>query len=244
LLEIGTGRTINVPIGLWLCGASKIITVDINPYLKEELVLKSIEWMKNNETIVRKLFYKIINGDTFNNKLQELISLKADLIKVLKLCDIDYLASCNYFLNIKDKTIDCQFSINVFEHIPLMDIKSIFIETKRIMANDGFIVHIVDLSDHFSHSDTSITSINFLQFSEKEWNRWAGNKFMYHNRLRASEFYKLFNDIGLHIVRKEDFVDQKAHKIIHEGFPLDVRFAGLPLDDLAISRLSIVGKFQ
>ena len=48
-LEVGTGRTLDVPIGLWLCGASKIITVDKNPYLKEELTRESLGWIKDHQ---------------------------------------------------------------------------------------------------------------------------------------------------------------------------------------------------
>jgi hypothetical protein len=245
LLEIGTGRTLNIPIGLWLCGARKIITIDINPYLKKELVLESINWVKYNEYKVRKLFNNIANQTQFNNRLRQLISVKPNLNQILKLCNIDYLSPANACsLNLKDKTIDCQFSTDVFEHIPLSILKSIFIETKRILADDGLLVHMIDLSDHFTHFDNSITSINFLQFSEKQWKQWAGNKFMYHNRLRASEFYKLFNEIGMQIVMKEEYIDQRALEIINRGFPLDNRFAGRPPRDLAISRLDVVGMFS
>ena len=37
-LEIGTGLQITLPLVLWLCGASEITTVDLNHYLKAELV--------------------------------------------------------------------------------------------------------------------------------------------------------------------------------------------------------------
>ena len=245
LMEIGTGRTITVPIGLWLCGAQKIITIDINPYLKERLVLESINWIKNNEIEVRKLFYNIADNKLFNNRLRYLISCKLDIIRILELTNIDYRAPADAcYLDIDDKTIDCQFSMSVFEHIPLSILNLILIETKRILANDGIIMHSIDLSDHFSLSDPSITSINFLQFSEKEWEKWAGNKFTYHNRLRAPEFYKLFNDIGVQIILKEEHIDRKALEIINRGFPLDNRFAGYPPDDLAISGIDIVGKFH
>ena len=35
-----------MPIGLWVCGAQRILTVDLNPYLKIELVRKdvSVRW--------------------------------------------------------------------------------------------------------------------------------------------------------------------------------------------------------
>jgi hypothetical protein len=32
------------------------------------------------------------------------------------------------------------------------------------------LVHNIDFTDHFSHSDPSISSVNFLQFSESQWN--------------------------------------------------------------------------
>ena len=33
-LEVGTGRCLSLPMALWLCGAFRTITVDLNPYLK------------------------------------------------------------------------------------------------------------------------------------------------------------------------------------------------------------------
>src|SRR5258706_16402487 len=37
VLEIGTGRRVRLPLALWLCGAEQIITIDLNPYLKQTL---------------------------------------------------------------------------------------------------------------------------------------------------------------------------------------------------------------
>src|SRR3990170_3571870 len=37
-LEGGTGWRVNTPLAFWLAGAEKVITADLNPYLKEELV--------------------------------------------------------------------------------------------------------------------------------------------------------------------------------------------------------------
>ncbi|MGR3302934.1 MAG: hypothetical protein ACUZ8I_10590 [Candidatus Scalindua sp.] len=55
-LEVGTGRRMNLPIALWLGGASKIITVDLNPYLKAELIFRDLAYMRNNQQKVKKLF--------------------------------------------------------------------------------------------------------------------------------------------------------------------------------------------
>src|SRR5918998_679524 len=37
-LEVGTGHNVNVPLALWLCGAGRIVTVDLNRYLSLPMV--------------------------------------------------------------------------------------------------------------------------------------------------------------------------------------------------------------
>src|SRR4026208_1973071 len=41
-LEVGTGRTLDIPLALWLCGAARVLTVDLNTYLAEQLTLESV----------------------------------------------------------------------------------------------------------------------------------------------------------------------------------------------------------
>ena len=195
-LEIGTGRTISVPMGLWLCGASKIISVDLNKYLKEELVIESVNFMKAHKDEVQNLFGDLGKTEIFRNRYSKLMSFQVSLDKLLEHMNIEYLAPADASsLPIDDSSIDFHCSTNVFEHIPRNVIKSILSEAKRVLSQDGLFVHLIDLSDHFSHVDESITTINFLRYNEKEWNKLAGNKFMFHNRLRKNEFLDLFNKI-------------------------------------------------
>jgi len=242
-LEIGTGRTLNIPIGLWLCGASRIITIDLNPYLRKELIIESIEWIRQHKNNVRFIFRDFIETSLFNSRLGDLTSSDDNLNKLLNLMNIEYFApadaSC---LQIEDNTIDFHFSVTVLEHIPLNVIRSILSEARRVLSIDGLFIHLIDLSDHFSHSDQSITSINFLKFSEKQAKKWLGNKFMYHNRLRAYEFYELFKQQHMEILFKEETIDNKALEFIKNGFPLDNRFIGHAPEELAISNLSIIGR--
>lgn len=42
-LEVGTGRIPLIPLAFWLMGAKKIFTIDLNPYLKEELIRESLD---------------------------------------------------------------------------------------------------------------------------------------------------------------------------------------------------------
>ena len=47
LLEVGTGRRLNVPLILWLLGAEKITSVDLNRYLRPELVAVDMDHYRN-----------------------------------------------------------------------------------------------------------------------------------------------------------------------------------------------------
>ena len=56
VLEVGTGRTVNIPFALWLAGATRIITLDLNRYLRPELVMESLSAVRRNHTVLAALF--------------------------------------------------------------------------------------------------------------------------------------------------------------------------------------------
>ena len=49
-----------MPIAYWLMGARKIYTIDLNPYLKSELVEESLKYIFNNQEEVRNLFDSLL----------------------------------------------------------------------------------------------------------------------------------------------------------------------------------------
>jgi len=244
-LEIGTGHTVTVPIGLWLAGASRIITVDLNPYLKEELVVESIQHICQNRNEIRQLFNDVTSKAAFDDRLEFLCDKKDKCPSLFESMNIQYLTPVNLeCLPIVDHSVDFLFSIHVLEHIPPKVINSLLCEAKRVLAIGGLLVHRITLSDHFAHSDQSISGINFLRFSEKDWLKLAGNKFMYHNRLRALEYEKLFDDQGVAVLNKETRLDERALELLRGNFPLDRRFSRYRAEELAMSALNIVGAFS
>jgi hypothetical protein len=60
----------------------------------------------------------------------------------------------------------------------------------------GLFVHFIDHSDHFSHSDATISPINFLKHCESDWQGYAGNRYMYMNRLRHDDMIELIRESG------------------------------------------------
>jgi SAM-dependent methyltransferase len=242
-LEIGTGRRINMPVAFWLVGAEKIITVDLNPYLKEELIREDIGYMRENQEQVIQLFGgRIYDGRL--DKLMELTDKKWRLVDLLELCNIKYLAPVDAAnLSIPSESVDFHSSYTVFEHIPPKALKAILKEGNRIIKSGGIFIHRIDYSDHFSHSDNTISPINFLKFSEDKWDKIAGNMYMYMNRLRVDDFIELFQSSNHRILTNEPEVTPSVYELLREGdFTLNDRFAGKSEDVLATTGSWIVSE--
>jgi hypothetical protein len=107
---------------------------------------------------------------------------------------------------------------------------------------NGFALHFIDPSDHFQHQDSSITPINFLKYSDRDWNRIAGNQFAYCNRMRASDFLKLIAESGLDVVRSETKVNEQSKNALANGFKIDEKFRRYSTDDLCTTTLNVLLK--
>lgn len=245
ILEVGTGRNINLPTALWLCGAEQVVTVDLNPYLSSALVFESNEYVRQHEAEVVRAFGAEAARPQFQERLAQLVSFKGSLRDLLRLMNVEYLARADAArLPLEAHTLDCHVSYAVFEHIPAKELERILKEARRVLKEDGLLLHIIDPSDHFSHDDETITAINFLQFSESDWEKWAGNKFMYHNRLRAFEYLELFERAGVRVVRRTETLDEPSLRALKNGFPLHSQFQHIRPEELAVRSLNFLGIFS
>jgi SAM-dependent methyltransferase len=245
VLEVGTGRALGVPTALWLCGAGKITTVDLNQYLSPGLVGVCNRFLCGNADRVREVLAGSGDESLFRDRIQRIQSFTGDLSSFLKLIDTKYLAPGDAgMLPLPDHSVDLHFSYSVFEHVPVPQIRTILREARRVLRPNGVVIHGIDLSDHFSYFDSSITKINFLRFSDQRWKRWAGNQYMYHNRLRASEMIKLFEEAGVQINGKSEALDKRSLDEIRRGFPLDARFRSMSPEELAITNINVMGRFS
>lgn len=109
---------------------------------------------------------------------------------------------------LNSKSVDACISTNTLEHIPIKSIKSIFIEINRILKDSGIVSAKIDYSDHYAHTDSKISRLNFLNFSDSEWKKY-NHKYHYQNRLRHYEFKKLFNECGFRVVSEELIFNEK-----------------------------------
>jgi hypothetical protein len=67
---------------------------------------------------------------------------------------------------------------------------------------------------------------------------------MYHNRLRAFEYLKLFEEAGVRILRKSQAVDDASLESLQNGFQLDGQFQQIVSEELAVTGLILMGTFS
>jgi hypothetical protein len=195
--ELGTGRVPEIPFYLWLMGSKKIFTVDLQNLLREDLLSEFFINVISNESIIKDYLNTQLLEKRFNLFKSEFYNKNKKSLHILEsIMNIEYIPNLDARNTlIKDNTIDYYFSNNVLEHIESNLINEILYEQKRITKNNGLMINYIDYGDHFSHTDDSISSLNFLQYSTNEWSRYGDSKFIYMNRLRHDDFEDIFKKL-------------------------------------------------
>lgn len=98
-----------------------------------------------------------------------------------------------------DNSFDAVISTDTFEHIPLSELRVMILDLKRIVKVGGILSFCIDYSDHYSHTDPSISDLNFLRYSESEWSRY-NHSCHYQNRARHYDYRELFLEAGFSLV--------------------------------------------
>lgn len=159
----------------------------------------------------------------------------------MDLCAIEYMARSDAAdMGLPSNSIDFHTSCTVLEHVPPSVLLDILKEGNRLIRDSGLFVHLVDYTDHFSHADPRISSVNFLRYSDAQWKWYAGNRYMYMNRLRHDDFIELFHRASHRILAAETHVDPRAKALLESGFEVHRRFGGKSLQILSVASSWIV----
>lgn len=203
-LELGTGRYPIIPICMYLSGANKIYSVDINDMTSAD---------KIKQTIIR------INKSYEDGVLQQYITV--DKSRLTKLNDLlvidneqqfnDAFHSLGFLFLLEDinkskiemHSIDLLHSNNTFEHIAPNDLKHMMTTFKLLLKPSGLMSHFIDMTDHFSHFDKSISVFNYLKYSPKKW-QLIDNNILPQNRLRITDFRNLFEQNNFEVLIEEN----------------------------------------
>jgi len=106
--------------------------------------------------------------------------------------NLNYLAPMSLSQIIKNKLqFDACISSTTLEHLSEEDLKKTFLLLKKIIKKEGIISAAIDYSDHYSHTDKNIDNLNFLRFTNDEWNK-HNTPMLFQNRLRHQDYRKFF----------------------------------------------------
>lgn len=153
--------------------------------------------------------------------------------EMLEQCNAHYLtAGLASLAEIPTGSVDFIWSQAVLEHVRLEQFSSMVGEWRRIMKDDGFASHSVDLKDHFNNA------LNNLRFSDE---RWESTLFktsgFYTNRLRCGEMLGLFRAQGFSTTITREV---RWDKLPTDKAQLAPRFRGMTDDELLVSSFTVM----
>lgn len=182
VFEFGAGKNLGQNIYLSEILEGQIV-VDLNPMIDLELVDKA-----------RQRLSKEV-------KLRSRKEIKT--IEDLKSYGITYLAPYDAAkTDLADQSIDACISTDTLEHIPESSLFEIFSELRRTLKDQGIVSAKIDYSDHYAHTDNSISLLNYLKFDNSTWKKF-NHDCHYQNRLRHYDYLRIFNETGFHVVEEK-----------------------------------------
>ena len=175
ILEIGAGKSLAQNIFLSYSFNQKIeqTLIDVSRMIDLDLFNKA------NDQISKLLG---VNKLPFAKSIDDL----------KKNYNLNYLAPMSLNQIIKDKMqFDACISSTTLEHLSKEDLRNTFLLLKKIIKKEGIISAAIDYSDHYSHTDKNIDNLNFLRFTNDEWNK-HNTPMLFQNRLRHQDYRKFF----------------------------------------------------
>ena len=132
-----------------------------------------------------------------------------------------------------DGSVDLIYSTATLEHIPPDQIGAILRECVRILSPRGRLCFTIDYHDHYASADRGIGYWNFYRFSDEEWQRYNPGSH-YQNRLRHSDYRRLFVEAGLQILEGRPLFETWSERDLART-ELHPRFRGYSHEDLTAS---------
>lgn len=218
VLEFGTGWFPLIPLLMHLAGARKLVLTDVERLMDDTTVATA-----------RRLV-----ADRLDDVAEVLEQPKDQLLaRLATRFDPEYLVPWDASGH-ETGSVDLIISRAVFEHVPEPLLQQFMVQFHRVLRPGGAMCHLVDNSDHWQHTDRKLSRINFLRFGNGLlWRAAQLNAHAYQNRLRHSDYLRLFEDGGFTVVLSSGEPDPKCLRDL-ETLPLAPAFRNRNREDLAI----------
>ncbi len=231
--EFGAGWDLNIALSYAALGVGRQVLVDIRPSVRLELVNDSLRtferlWGELEAEAGRPL--RALGGPVRSTgELEERLG-------------IAYLAPRDArATGLPGESVDFVSSTDTCEHIPAADLARIFAECRRLLRPGGAFSCRIDLQDHYSYFDPSLSRYHFLRFSDRAWNL-VNSPLHYQNRLRAPDYLRLVREAGLEVVTETPSGPGEEGLAELRALPLAPRFRSYPLEELSVGTLSFVAR--
>jgi SAM-dependent methyltransferase len=220
--EFGAGWDLAIPLSYALLGVGRQIVIDIRPSARIELV---------NETIAAL------------ERLQPEREVGGPITSIAELetrFGIYYLAPCDARgTGLRPGIVDFVSSTDTCEHIPAGDLAEVFAECRRLLRPGGAFSCRIDLHDHYSYFDRSVSRYNFLRFSDRTW-ALVNSPLHYQNRLRAPDYLRLVREAGFDLVVENPSGPNEEGRAELQAMQLAKPFRSYPLEEVGVTILSFV----
>lgn len=218
VLEVGSGWLPIIPLLFKLAGARRVVLTDVEHLMDGHTVAVAKRTIEHSIDRV---------SDVLGTPTRLLLDRLAEPFAP------DYHTPWNSS-EFPQSSADLVISRAVFEHIPPNDLANIINDLGRILRPEGLMCHIIDNSDHWEHQDHKISRINFLRFEDGMFWRFACmNRQSYQNRLRHSDYTRLFKKAGWTAVVAAGEPDPRCLEDLC-SLPLASQFRSYDRRDLAI----------
>jgi SAM-dependent methyltransferase len=191
--EFGVGWDLRVPLSYYVLGVDRQILVDLHPHARPELVNDSIRRLD-----AATPSFEAEVGRPLRTVGAPEIERTVDLERL----GITYLAPCDAGdTRLADGSVDFVSSTDTLEHVPPEDIARILSECRRLLRPGGVLSCRIDLEDHYSRFDSSISRFNFLRYSDRAW-AVVNSSLHYQNRLRYPDYVQLAVAAGFEVLQE------------------------------------------
>jgi SAM-dependent methyltransferase len=232
--EFGAGWDLIIPILYSCIGVKSQTIVDLYLNVRYDLIEDTLSRIRKDREKIEALCQNKINV--------------YDTIKINSLDDLDRHFGIRYLApydarktNFQDESFDFISNTATLEHIPYEDLIQIFYECHRILKKNGIISCLIDLKDHYSYFDKSISYYNFLKFGENSF-KYINSSVFYQNRLRYKDYIEIFKKCNYKIIyEKIDFPDTNDIEIL-KNLKINKKFDLRDYQNLGVKGIHIVLK--
>lgn len=205
VLELGTGWYPVIPIAFYLCGASKIWTIDKQALLRVVNVRKTLQLFAD---AVRREDLSVTLPWLQKERIRALVDLSDDASfeaypHMLAKLNINIVVRDARDTGLEQGSIDFFFSNSVLQEIPDHTLRAIFVEFRRLASPAAIMSHYVNMVEPYAEFDPAVTAFHFLQYSDAAW-RLLNNSLHYHNRLRISDYRRIHESACFGIVQEDN----------------------------------------